>query len=168
MTRPPGEPRWNLPRVLFIAGVAVAIIAIVSWVTVDTNGGGSDNASGCHVPAHAKAGTQPLPPLIATLATPLGSPDASFTEDSGGVTVYGYCFDVVDGSAVASTVDQLRQLDYAVTPGQNPTEQLNFAAKNESPAAVSVSVGGDLDVSHPVAGTKGALSIVWTDSDVSD
>jgi hypothetical protein len=32
---------------------------------------------------------------------------------------------------------------------------------------VSLSVGGDLDVSHPVPGTKGALSIVWTDSDVS-
>jgi len=167
MTRPPGEPRWTLPRVLFIAGVVVAIAAIVSWVTVDTNSG-SDTASGCHVPAHAKPGTQPLPTLIATLAAPFGSPDASFTEDSGGVTVYGYCFDVVDGSVVATTVDQLRQLKYDASPGQNPTQQLNFTAKDEIPAAVSVSVGGDLDISHPVAGTKGALSIVWTDSDVSD
>lgn len=166
MTRPPGEPRWTLPRVLFIAGVVVAVAAIVSWVTVDTNGGG-ETASGCHVPAHAKPGTQPLPTLIATLATPLGPPDASFTEDSGGVTVYGYCFDVVDGSVIATTVGQLRQLDYDASPGQNPTEQINFAAKGKDPAAVSVSVGGDLDVSHPVAGTKGALSIVWTDSDVS-
>ena len=90
MTRPPGEPRWTLPRVLFIAGVVVAIAAVVSWVTVDTNNGGGNSASGCHVPAHAKAGTQPLPTLISTLATPLGAPDASFTEDSGGVTVYGY------------------------------------------------------------------------------
>lgn len=101
MTRPPGESRWNLPRVLFIAGVVVAIIAVVSWLTVNTNGSG-DSAAACRVPKNATAGTQPLPTLIATLATPLGPPDATFTEQSGGITVYGYCFDIVDGSAVAT------------------------------------------------------------------
>jgi hypothetical protein len=166
MTRPTGESRWNLPRVLFIAGVVVAVAAVISWVTVGTNNGG-DGSAACRVPKHATAGTQPLPTLIAALATPLGAPDATFTEQSGGVTVYGYCFDIVDGGKLAATVDQMRQLNYAMAPGQNPTEQLNFTDKTQTPAAVSLSVGGDLDVSHPVPGTKGALSIVWTDSDVS-
>lgn len=166
MTRPPGEPRWNLPKVLLIAGLVVAIVAVISWVSVGSKGDGGPG--GCRVPEHASAGTETLPALIATLATPLGAPDASFTEKSDGVTVYGYCYDVVDGSDVAATLTQLRQQRYDTSPGQNPTEQLNFTAKDQSPAAVSVSVGGDLDVSHPVPGTKGALSIVWTDSDVSD
>ena len=69
---------------------------------------------------------------------------------------------------MAAAVDQMRQLNYAMTPGQNPDEQLNFTDRTQTPAAVSLSVGGDLDVSHPVPGTKGALSIVWTDSDVSE
>lgn len=162
MTRPPGESRWNAPRILFVAGVLVAIAAVVSWV-VSSSSGGSGPGGACRVPAHASAGTEPMPALVATVATPIGAPDAAFTQRSAGVTVYGLCYDVVDGSAVASAVATLRAQPYDVAPGSNPTQQLNFTGAGLRPYGVSLSVGGTLDVSHPVAGTQGSLSIVWTD-----
>ena len=163
MIRPPGESRWNLPRVLFVAGVVAAIAAVVSWLTVGVDNGGSHTTGGCRIPAHATQGTEPAPALIATVATPLGAPDAAFTATSGGVTVYDYCFDVVDGAAVASTIAALRAEPYSETPGADPTQQLNFTAAGLTPYGVSVSVGGNLDVSHPTSGTYGSVSLVWTD-----
>ncbi len=163
MSRPPGEPRWSASRILFVAGVVVAIAAIASWVLTLGSGTGSQSGGTCRVPAHASGGTEPVPPLIASVATPLGAPDASFTRSSGSVTVYGFCFDVVDGSQLAPIVQRLRALPYDLTPGSNPTEQLNFTGNGQRPYGVSISVDGTLDVSHPVAGTKGSLSIVWSD-----
>ena len=161
--RPPGESRWNLPRVLFIAGVLAAIAAVVSWLTVGVDDGGSHTAGGCRIPAHATQGTEPAPALIATIATPLGAPGAAFTATSGGVTVYDYCFDVVDGAAVALTIATLRAEPYSEAPGANPTQQLNFTGDGQVPYGVSLTVTGNLDVSHPVSGTQGGLSIAWSD-----
>jgi hypothetical protein len=150
--------------VLFLAGVAVAVAAIVSWLVVGNGDGGSTGAGGaCRLPAHATAGTEPAPGLVTRVTAPLGSPDVTFTQSSAGVTVYGYCYDVVDGSALAATLALLRQQPYSSAPGSNPTQQLNFTADGHTPYGVSVSVGGNLDVSHPTSGTYGSASVVWTD-----
>jgi hypothetical protein len=162
--RPPGQSRWSSSRLLFLAGVVVAIAAIVSWLVVG-NGDGSTDAGGgaCRVPAHATRGTEPAPDLVTTVTAPLGGPDVTFTQTSAGVTVYGYCYDVVGGDTLASTLALLRQQPYTSAPGSNPTQQLNFTATGLTPYGVSVSVGGDLDVSRPTSGTYGSVSIVWTD-----
>jgi hypothetical protein len=176
MTRPIGRgggSRWDLSRVLLIAGIVVAIIAVVSWLTVGSESGGGNShhatpGGNCRLPHHAKSGTEPAPALVATIATAFGAPDVRFTETSGSTTVYGYCFDLVDGKKLATALSILHQQPYNAAPGHDPTHQINFTKKGETPYGVSLSVGGGLDVRHPVDDTHGPLSIVWTDRKPAD
>lgn len=169
MTRPGGarEPgRWNLPRVLFLAGVALAVISVVSWLTIGNHpkqSTGGHPAGTCQVPAHGMAGTEAVPPFVQTLLTPLGPADATFTRTAGGATVYGYCFDVVDGSKVQDAVNLLRGHGYSSTPGDDAQHQLNFVKNGGAPYGISLTVTGDLTFPSPQAGALGGVAIVWQD-----
>jgi hypothetical protein len=152
--------------VLFLAGVALAVISVASWLTLG-NHPSSDSghpAGTCQVPAHGRSGTEPPPPFVHSLLAPFGTADATFTRTAGGATVYGYCFDVVAGSKVQAAMNLLNGHGYASSAGDDAQRQLNFVADNGHPYGVSLTLTGDLTFPHPAAGALGGVALVWQDT----
>jgi hypothetical protein len=161
VSEPPGK--WNASRLLLIAGVAVGVLAVVSWFTLDNHGTDATGNGSCQVPAKGTAGTEPPPAVISTLATPFGAADVTFTESAAGSTVYGYCFDVAEGQRLIDAIALLHGDGYTQAAGDDATRQQNFTKEGARPYGVSLTVTGDLNAAQPVAGTQGGVSIVWQD-----
>ena len=161
VSEPPGK--WSASRLLLIAGVAVGVLAVVSWIAVDNHGTDATGNGSCQVPANGTAGTEPPPAVISTLATPFGAADITFTESAAGSTVYGYCFDVAEGQRLIDAIALLQGDGYTQAPGDDPTHQQNFTKDGAHPYGVSLTVTGDLNAAKPTAGAQGGVSIVWQD-----
>jgi hypothetical protein len=154
-------------RLLLIAGAAVAVIAIVSWVAFDSGGkkgGGASPTTTCQVPSGATAGTEPLPALVGTLTAPLGAASTTWTKSSGADTVYSYCYDSVDGEQVDQAITLLIGSGYTQASGADATAQSNFTKVAAKPYGVSLNVSGSLDLTQIDQSAQGGLSIVWTDA----
>jgi len=161
VSEPPGK--WTASRLLLIAGVAVGVLAVVSWIAVDNHGTDAGGNGSCQVPAKGTAGTEPPPALISTLATPFGAADITFTESAAGSTVYGYCFDVAEGQRLVDAIALLNSDGYTQAPGDDATRQQNFTKDDARPYGVSITVTGDLNAAKPAPGAQGGVSIVWQD-----
>jgi hypothetical protein len=153
-------------RFLLIAGAVVALISVITWFTLDSGPKKDDSSTAgtCQLPSGATAGTEPLPALVSTLTAPLGSANTMWTKSSGGTTVYSYCYNSIDGQHVIAAIGLMTGHDYSQTPGDDPSTQTNFTKDGAMPYGVSLTVSGDLDVSHLDPAAKGGLAIVWTDT----